>query len=90
MKVWIIAFTYYCKSSYIVILTIKVLHSGIIFLTFISLEVNPPSRWIVNFENDFVDGLVLASLVCAYAPYVVSCRISYFNRVIFLRSFYGK
>ena len=33
--------------------------------------IKPPSRWIVNFENDFVDGLVLASLICAYAPYVV-------------------
>lgn len=25
----------------------------------------------MNFENDFVDGLVLASLICAYAPYLV-------------------
>lgn len=40
-----------------------------IFLLFSGVK--PPSRWIVNFENDFVDGLVLASLISAYAPYLV-------------------
>lgn len=32
----------------------------------------PPCRWIVNFDVDFMDGLVLAALVSAHAPFVVS------------------
>ena len=32
----------------------------------------PSSRWIVNFDNDFLDGLVFASVLAAYAPFVVS------------------
>ena len=33
---------------------------------------NPPCRWIVNFDVDFMDGLVFASLVGAHVPFVVS------------------
>lgn len=32
----------------------------------------PPARWIVNFDRDFVDGLVLAAVLAAYCPYLVS------------------
>ncbi|XP_057307230.1 cilia and flagella-associated protein 47-like isoform X2 [Hydractinia symbiolongicarpus] len=35
----------------------------------------PASRWIVNFDNDFVDGLVLASLLSAYCPYLVKSHL---------------
>lgn len=31
----------------------------------------PPARWIVNFDRDFVDGLVLAAVLAAYCPYLV-------------------
>ncbi|XP_065057284.1 cilia and flagella-associated protein 47-like isoform X2 [Rhopilema esculentum] len=31
----------------------------------------PSSRWIVNFENDFLDGLVLASLIAAHTPFII-------------------
>ncbi|KAJ0062328.1 hypothetical protein NL108_007532, partial [Boleophthalmus pectinirostris] len=31
-----------------------------------------PARWIVNFDLDFTDGLVLAALLAAYCPYLVS------------------
>ncbi|XP_072235639.1 cilia and flagella-associated protein 47-like [Leuresthes tenuis] len=31
----------------------------------------PPARWIVNFDLDFTDGLVLAALLAAYCPYLV-------------------
>uniref|UniRef100_A0A3P9M9T4 Calponin-homology (CH) domain-containing protein n=1 Tax=Oryzias latipes TaxID=8090 RepID=A0A3P9M9T4_ORYLA len=31
-----------------------------------------PARWIVNFDLDFTDGLVLASLLAAHCPYLVS------------------
>lgn len=37
-----------------------------------SLGSNPPCRWIVNFDVDFMDGLVLAALVAAHVPFVVS------------------
>lgn len=29
------------------------------------------ARWIVNFDLDFSDGLVLAALLAAYCPYLV-------------------
>lgn len=32
----------------------------------------PSARWIVNFDLDFIDGLVLAALLAAYCPYLVS------------------
>ena len=32
---------------------------------------SPPCRWIVNFDFDFMDGLVLAALVSAHVPFVV-------------------
>lgn len=31
----------------------------------------PLARWIVNFDLDFKDGLVLAALLAAYCPYLV-------------------
>ncbi|XP_077637788.1 cilia- and flagella-associated protein 47 [Lonchura striata] len=31
----------------------------------------PPMRWIVNFDHDLLDGLVLAALVAAYCPYLI-------------------
>lgn len=43
------------------------------------LEVNlhgftdvPSARWIVNFDLDLTDGLVLGALVAAFCPYLVS------------------
>lgn len=36
---------------------------------------NPPCRWIVNFDVDFMDGLVLASLVGAHVPFVISTHL---------------
>uniref|UniRef100_A0A3Q4AMH9 Cilia- and flagella-associated protein 47 domain-containing protein n=1 Tax=Mola mola TaxID=94237 RepID=A0A3Q4AMH9_MOLML len=38
----------------------------------------PSVRWIVNFDLDFVDGLVLASLLAAYCPYLIS---SHFQKI---------
>ncbi|KAM9828926.1 cilia- and flagella-associated protein 47-like isoform 1-T1 [Syngnathus typhle] len=38
----------------------------------------PPVRWIVNFDLDLMDGLVLAALLAAYCPYLVS---SHFQRM---------
>lgn len=39
-----------------------------------------PARWIVNFDLDLADGLVLASLLASHCPYLVSvgplCRLS--------------
>lgn len=32
----------------------------------------PPSRWIVNFDYDLMDGLVIASLLGAHMPFLVS------------------
>ncbi|NWU11912.1 CFA47 protein, partial [Cephalopterus ornatus] len=32
----------------------------------------PPRRWIVNFEQDLLDGLVLAAQVAAYCPYLIA------------------
>ncbi|NWZ36734.1 CFA47 protein, partial [Brachypodius atriceps] len=31
----------------------------------------PPTRWIVNFDQDLLDGLVLAAQVAAYCPYLI-------------------
>ncbi|NXP36073.1 CFA47 protein, partial [Leiothrix lutea] len=31
----------------------------------------PPMRWIVNFDQDLLDGLVLAAQVAAYCPYLI-------------------
>ncbi|NXB74732.1 CFA47 protein, partial [Donacobius atricapilla] len=31
----------------------------------------PPTRWIVNFDRDLLDGLVLAAQVAAYCPYLI-------------------
>ncbi|XP_015233239.1 PREDICTED: cilia- and flagella-associated protein 47 [Cyprinodon variegatus] len=38
----------------------------------------PVSRWIVNFDLDFTDGLVLAALMAAHCPYLIS---SHFRRM---------
>ncbi|KAK7893462.1 hypothetical protein WMY93_022614 [Mugilogobius chulae] len=38
----------------------------------------PPGRWIVNFDFDFIDGLVLAALLAAYCPYLIC---SHFRRM---------
>ncbi|XP_060129516.1 cilia- and flagella-associated protein 47 isoform X1 [Zootoca vivipara] len=32
----------------------------------------PPTRWIVNFDKDLLDGLVLAAQVARYCPYLIS------------------
>ncbi|XP_028583251.2 cilia- and flagella-associated protein 47 isoform X2 [Podarcis muralis] len=32
----------------------------------------PPTRWIVNFDKDLLDGLVLAAQVAKYCPYLIS------------------
>ncbi|XP_053166997.1 cilia- and flagella-associated protein 47 isoform X2 [Hemicordylus capensis] len=32
----------------------------------------PPTRWIVNFDRDLLDGLVLAAQVANYCPYLIS------------------
>ncbi|XP_040280927.1 cilia- and flagella-associated protein 47 [Bufo bufo] len=31
----------------------------------------PPTRWIMNFDKDLLDGLVLAAQVAAYCPYLI-------------------
>ncbi|PFX34680.1 Calponin-likey domain-containing protein 2 [Stylophora pistillata] len=36
---------------------------------------SPPCRWIVNFDVDFMDGLVLAALVSAHVPFVISTHL---------------
>lgn len=35
----------------------------------------PSVRWIVNFDLDLTDGLVLAALLAAYCPFLVSSRL---------------
>jgi hypothetical protein len=32
----------------------------------------PSARWIVNFDLDFMDGLVLAAVLAAHCPFLVS------------------
>lgn len=32
----------------------------------------PPSRWVVNFDFDLLDGLVLGALLGAHMPFLVS------------------
>ncbi|KFQ75443.1 Calponin homology domain-containing protein 2, partial [Phaethon lepturus] len=32
----------------------------------------PPKRWIVNFDRDLLDGLVLAAQLAAYCPYLIA------------------
>ncbi|KAM3935444.1 cilia- and flagella-associated protein 47 [Leptodactylus fuscus] len=32
----------------------------------------PPTRWIMNFDKDLLDGLVLAAQMAAYCPYLIS------------------
>ena len=46
----------------------------------------PPSRWVVNFDFDLLDGLVLAAVLGAHAPFLVSMVNYYYYYVIF-RSF---
>ena len=36
----------------------------------------PPTRWIVSFDNDLLDGLVLAALLSSYCPFLVSVHQS--------------
>lgn len=35
----------------------------------------PPTRWIMNFDKDLLDGLVLAAQMAAYCPYLVSTSL---------------
>ncbi|XP_071954714.1 cilia- and flagella-associated protein 47-like isoform X2 [Antedon mediterranea] len=35
----------------------------------------PPSRWVVNFDYDLLDGLVLAALLAAYVPFLVTTHL---------------
>ena len=42
-----------------------------VWLVCFFLGSSPPCRWIVNFDFDFMDGLVLAALVSAHVPFVV-------------------
>lgn len=37
----------------------------------------PPSRWVVNFDFDLLDGLVLAAVLAAYVPFLVSWGSSF-------------
>ncbi|XP_078514036.1 cilia- and flagella-associated protein 47 [Lissotriton helveticus] len=32
----------------------------------------PPKRWVVNFERDLLDGLVLAAVIASYCPFLIS------------------
>ena len=34
----------------------------------------PPSRWIVNYDFDLLDGLVLGAVIGAHMPFLVSYR----------------
>ncbi|MGH0160762.1 UNVERIFIED_CONTAM: hypothetical protein FKN15_061278 [Acipenser sinensis] len=34
----------------------------------------PPGRWIINFDLDFLDGLVLAAVLAANCPFLISTR----------------
>ncbi|KAI0223616.1 Cilia- and flagella-associated protein 47 [Lamellibrachia satsuma] len=36
----------------------------------------PPSRWIVNFDFDLLDGLVIATTLAAHAPFLVESHLS--------------
>ena len=38
----------------------------------IRAESLPSARWIVNFDLDFMDGLVLAAVLAAHCPFLVS------------------
>ena len=35
-------------------------------------ENTPQTRWVISFDNDLLDGLVLATLLSAYCPFLVS------------------
>uniref|UniRef100_A0A8C5M3C4 Calponin-homology (CH) domain-containing protein n=1 Tax=Leptobrachium leishanense TaxID=445787 RepID=A0A8C5M3C4_9ANUR len=37
----------------------------------------PSTRWIMNFDKDLLDGLVLSALVAAYCPYLISTHFTY-------------
>ncbi|XP_075446373.1 cilia- and flagella-associated protein 47 isoform X3 [Ascaphus truei] len=37
----------------------------------------PPTRWIINFDRDLLDGLVLAAQVAAYCPYLISTHFTF-------------
>ncbi|KAL5265854.1 hypothetical protein ACHWQZ_G006507 [Mnemiopsis leidyi] len=39
-------------------------------------ENSPPTRWIVSFDNDLLDGLVLAALFSSYCPFLVKLHFS--------------
>ncbi|NWU57626.1 CFA47 protein, partial [Dromas ardeola] len=36
----------------------------------------PPMRWIVNFDRDLLDGLVLAAQLAAYCPYLIATHFA--------------
>ncbi|XP_043927775.1 cilia- and flagella-associated protein 47 [Protopterus annectens] len=35
----------------------------------------PPMRWIINFDRDLLDGLVLATLLAAYCPFLIKTHL---------------
>ena len=39
----------------------------------------PPSRWVVNFDYDLLDGLVLAAVLAAHVPFLVSSQKCVFS-----------
>ena len=45
---------------------------NLIFIFCIRAESLPSARWIVNFDLDFMDGLVLAAVLAAHCPFLVS------------------
>ena len=49
---------------------------GLVFVVharvLICLGERPTARWIVNFDVDFIDGLVIGTCLSAYAPFLVS------------------
>ncbi|GAB0178375.1 cilia- and flagella-associated protein 47 [Grus japonensis] len=42
------------------------------FFTLVFTGEVPPMRWIVNFDQDLLDGLVLAAQLAAYCPYLIA------------------
>ena len=43
---------------------------------------SPSRRWIVNFDYDFMDGLVLAAVVGAHAPFVVRISLTWSREIV--------
>ena len=47
-------------------------------------ENSPPTRWIVSFDNDLLDGLVLAALLSSYCPFLVSFTVELSSSIIII------